>query len=185
VDAMVQRKNNKSIVRAATPYRELQATDKGLFRESDNVYCRWFGCSALNHSIPFGIYLIEGTPLHPIIAFNECHVCQREFAYLYNDTDSLKLHISPVSKTGWQFVYTPFSFRNYANVNIFDYEHEAEVREIKTLEEVRNFNFLKYKYKLVCSSIGCRVKKLFTADQDRWNHVCKRCNRLIPELGLE
>lgn len=165
------------------PYRSIE---KPIQKDSDssNLICRWIGCQAHKHSIPNLIYVAANDGLYPIISAQECIVCNRQFAQLHYDTDNLKLICSHNSKTGWMFLYTPFSFKGYGNSNILDREYDVETKTISSLRDIDNFNFIRYKHKIVCSNVGCRLKKILDTEGGTYNHVCKRCGNIIPEVDL-
>lgn len=165
------------------PYRSIE---KLVTKDSDssNLICRWIGCQGHKHNIPNLIYVAPKNALHPIVSAQECIVCSRQFATLHYDTDNLKLICSPNSKTGWMFIYTPFSFRNYGNSNLFDREFDVETKTISSLMDIENLNFIRYKHRLICSNIGCRPKKILNIEGGTYNHICKRCGNIIPESDL-
>lgn len=165
------------------PYRSIE---KPIQKDSDssNLICRWIGCQGHKHNIPNLIYIAANDGLYPIISAQECIVCNRQFAQLHYDTDNLKLIRSHNSKTGWMFLYTPFSFKGYGNSNILDREYDVETKTVSSLADIDNFNFIRYKHKIVCSNVGCRLKKILDTEGGTYNHICKRCGNIIPEADL-
>jgi len=91
------------------------------------------------------------------------------------------LYRSNLSPTGWVFLYTPYTFRQRENINLIDYEFDAEVRVVASMSEVPNINFVKYKYSLLCSNVGCRPYKVYTNKNGEPNYLCKRCNQVVAD----
>jgi len=163
------------------PYRQPKNIDVAPQTESGNIFCRTFGCGTDEHNIPIGIYVLSTDIDNPIFSYQECNVCGREFAKLYANTDYLQLYRSNLSPTGWVFLYTPYTFRQRENINLIDYEFDAEVRVVASMSEVPNINFVKYKYSLLCSNVGCRPNKVYTNKNGEPNYLCKRCNQVVAD----
>jgi hypothetical protein len=166
------------------PYRVNELSKVAKQTSPNNFKCNWFGCSSNNQVIPDGVYLF-GSSKQEAMAFQECTTCHREYSFLFRDSNELQLHSSNNSATGWQFLYNPFPlFKSIKFIDFLEVEHEAEIRVVGCLSDVKNIRHIKYKEYFICSKVGCRPFKLFDSDGDLWNHICRRCGRAIPELGV-
>ncbi|HNC55263.1 MAG TPA: hypothetical protein PLP33_07455 [Leptospiraceae bacterium] len=165
-----------------TPYRKNELSIVSRSTESTNFFCRWFGCRISKQTIPNGIYILENQDQKTIFSFQNCEICKREFAKKFEKSQFIQLFKFNGREEKYKFIKFEYKADDIKlSSNNIDDEHEAEIRYVYRISEIRNLEYNHIKYKFICSNIGCKYRTI-TDDYDLvLFKECLRCGKFVQE----